>query len=384
MATDLLERADDLARLIDERLPRLFPAGVRLADAHTHLGLDEDGMTLDIETLTGDMRAAGIERALVFALNESDRVPQYTAPNDRVLDWAESSGGMLVPLARLDLGDEPIAEARRCFASGARGIKLHPRAQRFQIDDAKLEPVFALAEEHHVPVLIHAGRGMPPIGEHLARVAERHPGAILILAHAAIVDQARIARLVAGLPNVLFDTSTWGVFDLLTLFQRVPPEQIVYASDVPYGSFTTALALAAALLVECDAPDDLRHQVLGGTLLDLIDHGRLPQTMSAPLAPEHWPIQPAHGRLYAYVTQAIPQIWLGRPDVIGIGGLARTVATETDSLAPVAEMVDVGMRLWEAADDDFSFEEVGLRAYRLLAIAQLGALLPRAVSKLLS
>ena len=122
-----------------------------------------------------------------------------------------------MPLARLDLAESPIGEARRCLALGARGIKLHPRAQRFTVDDDRLEPVFALAEEHRLPVLIHAGRGMPPIGEHLADVAERHPGAILILAHAAIVDQERICDLVAGRPNVFFDTSTWGVSDLLNL-----------------------------------------------------------------------------------------------------------------------------------------------------------------------
>mgnify|MGYP003515766983 CR=1 FL=1 len=40
-----------------------------------------------------------------------------------------------------------IDEAARCLDLGARGIKLHPRAQRFLLDDDRLAPVFKLAAE---------------------------------------------------------------------------------------------------------------------------------------------------------------------------------------------------------------------------------------------
>ena len=171
-----------------------------------------------------------------------------------------------MPLARLDLDEDPIAEARRAIARGARGIKLHPRAQAFTVDDERLEPVFALAEEERLPVLIHAGRGMPPIGAHLAAVAQRHPGAILILAHAAIVDQERIADLTAGHANVFFDTSTWSVFDILALLARVAPEQVLFATDVPYGNHLSALTLIAAVLEQIGASEAIRRGVMGETL----------------------------------------------------------------------------------------------------------------------
>ena len=66
---------------------------------------------------------------------------------------------------RLDLNETPIEEATRCLDAGARGIKLHPRAQRFDATDERLAPVFALAEERRVPILIHGGRGLPPIAD---------------------------------------------------------------------------------------------------------------------------------------------------------------------------------------------------------------------------
>ena len=51
---------------------------------------------------------------------------------------------------------------------GARGIKLHPRAQRFLLNDERLAPIFAISAERRVPILIHGGRGLPPIAAGLA------------------------------------------------------------------------------------------------------------------------------------------------------------------------------------------------------------------------
>ena len=48
-----------------------------------------------------------------------------------------------MPFCRLDLSDDPIGEANRCLDRGARGIKLHPRAQKFDFGARGLDPVFA-------------------------------------------------------------------------------------------------------------------------------------------------------------------------------------------------------------------------------------------------
>ena len=66
-----------------------------------------------------------------------------------------------MPYCRLDPGEDPTAEAERCLALGARGIKLHPRAQAFGFGNGTAEAIFATARDASVPILIHAGRGMP-------------------------------------------------------------------------------------------------------------------------------------------------------------------------------------------------------------------------------
>src|SRR5437870_7644334 len=103
------------------------------------------------EELIGSMDRYGISRAFMFCLDEIDREPSFRAGNDRTLEFAARSDGRLIPFVRLDLTSEPIAEAKRCIARGARGIKLHPRAQRFMLNDDRLAPVFELAAAERVP-----------------------------------------------------------------------------------------------------------------------------------------------------------------------------------------------------------------------------------------
>ena len=134
------------------------------------------------------MERYGISRAFMFCMDEPDRHPGFRAPNDRTLEFAERSDGRLIPFVRLDLGEEPIEEATRCLDRGARGIKLHPRAQRFLLNDERLAPVFAIAAERRVPILIHGGRGLPPIADDLAHLVDAYPEAQLIIAHAGIAD----------------------------------------------------------------------------------------------------------------------------------------------------------------------------------------------------
>src|ERR671938_247202 len=173
----------------EQELRRELPDGTDIFDAHVHLGTDIDGFRGDYDELERIQRRYEISRAFVFCLDEPDRHPAFRAANDRTLAYAERSGGRLIPFVRLDLAETPVEEATRCLDRGARGIKLHPRAQRFLLNDERLAPVFELAAERRVPILIHGGRGLPPIADHLFRLVDRYPAAQLIIAHGGIAHQ---------------------------------------------------------------------------------------------------------------------------------------------------------------------------------------------------
>jgi hypothetical protein len=119
--------------------------------------------------------------------------------------------------------------------AGAKGIKLHPRAEQFTLDHPAVRELAAIADERELPVLIHAGRGIPALGVHAVELAAAFPNARFILAHAGVCDLSWIWRVAADHPNLLFDSSWWMPADLQTLFALVPPGQILFASDAPYG-----------------------------------------------------------------------------------------------------------------------------------------------------
>ncbi len=228
---------------------------LELFDAHTHLGQnDPDGMKQKPEELIAGLKAADALGAFVFPMHEPDG---YPPANDFVLEAARVSEGLLHPFCRIDPHtDDPLAEAERCLDGGAKGIKFHPRAEQFTLDHPRVRDLIALANERRLPVLIHAGRGIPALGLHAVELAGEFPEARLILAHAGICDLSWIWRAAPDLPNLLFDTAWWMPADLTTLFTHVPPGQILFASDSPYGntagssSVQLRLALQAGLSVE--------------------------------------------------------------------------------------------------------------------------------------
>jgi predicted TIM-barrel fold metal-dependent hydrolase len=301
--------ASALAPFLEEAR-RLRPAQTEVIDAHTHLGLDEDGRSLTLEQLLSQLDRADARRACVFPLHDPERKPSYSLPNDRVLAWARESEGRLVPFSRLDPAEAPMAEAERCLAAGARGIKLHPRAQDFVFDGGDMDDVFGLAEAAAVPILIHAGRGLPPLADGLVDLALRHPGAVLILAHGAICDQGILTTRLADHPGVLYDISCFFPLDVIELFARVPAERIVFASDPPYGLPATTLYMALRVAWKAGLDEATTRAVLGGTMAALIDGRELPAV--GPL--RRGPTIELSGRLarvYGYASLVGPALFGG-------------------------------------------------------------------------
>jgi uncharacterized protein len=304
--------ADALAPFQAE-VERLRPAGAEVFDAHTHLGLDEDGRSLTLTQLLSQLDDAGARRACVFPLHDPERSPAYRVPNDRVLAWAGESEERLIPFCRLDPAEDPLAEGERCLAAGARGIKLHPRAQAFGFDGPEMEGIFALAEAARVPILIHAGRGLPPLGDELVELTLRHPNVVLILAHGAICDQGIITSRLADHPGVLYDISCFFPLDVIELLARVPIERIVFASDPPYGLPATSLYMALRVAAHAGLDETALRGMLGGTIAGLLDgHGLPPVT-----PPRRGPSITLSGRLarvYGYGSLAGPAMFAGIPD----------------------------------------------------------------------
>ena len=380
-----LERARTVVATWEEELRRELPENAFLFDVHTHLGNDIDGMVGTYDELSSVLDRFGFEGAFMFCLDEHDREPAFTGPNDRTLAHAERSQGRLVPFVRLDLTAQPLEEARRCLDLGARGIKLHPRAQAFALSDERLQPIFAVAVERDVPILIHGGRGLPPIAEDLEALVRRNEGVRLIVAHAGIADMAGLAGRLGGIPGVFFDTSVWSGLDLLDLYRQIAPEQVLYASDYPYGRQPNSLLVAVRTAKLAGFDDKQLRLMLGGTARRM-QAGEALEPLSGPRGPTSL-VQPlTFARIHQYISMAVPMLWLRQRDAIGAIGLAVNASRERSNGHPdaserIEELLTTAQDLWRSCaeiEDDGDRVRTFRAAIQLVNLADMVSLTTRA------
>ncbi len=315
--------------------------GIEIFDAHTHIGHnDPDEFKCTREELTSALAGVGA-RGVAFPMHEPDG---YPPANDMVIEQCARSDGRLVPFCRLDPAREPLREAERSLRNGAAGIKLHPRAEEFALNATELEDVFALADERKLPVLVHAGRGIPALGRHAVEICERHPGVRLILAHAGISDLSWIWRATADHPNLFFDTAWWSASDLLALYALVPPRHILLASDAPYATPGFAAYMNLRYALQAGVGDDAIRLIFGGQLKRILA-GLEPADAGPPPGPASLDRDPLLDRVYAFLVSSIGQMLNG---LDAAETLALTqLACEVGADAPQAEACSTVLKLLE-------------------------------------
>ena len=327
---------------------------VPIFDVHTHTGSnDPDGMKASLEELT-EMLDLVDSRAVFFTMHEPDG---YREANDRVLAEAERMGGRMVPFCRVNPHDSAPAEARRALDAGARGIKLHPRAEEFTLDHPQVGELFAIAEERGVPILIHAGRGIPALGKHVVEHASRHPGANVILAHAAISDLAWLWRVLGEHPNVLIDTAWWDPADLMALFALVPPGQVLYGSDAPYGRPILSVTLAVRCGLQAGLSEEQLRWVLGGQTERLLA-GEPAADLGPPPGSHEAETNLLLKRVASSLTFAMGGGFAGIPQLAGEAVALARLACEVGEEAPEAEVCRSVLAALDVMDELGGTEEL--------------------------
>jgi predicted TIM-barrel fold metal-dependent hydrolase len=315
---------------------------LELFDAHTHIGAnDPDGMKQSPQELI-DVMSRADARAVVFPMHEPDG---YPGPNDVAIEAAASSDGRLVSFCRLDPRDHPAAEARRCLDAGAVGIKLHPRAEQFTMSEPGVREIVEVAHERRVPILIHAGRGIPALGQDTVRLSAEFPDARLILAHAAISDLAWLWHVLPEHPNIFIDTAWWNPADHIALFSLVAPSQIVWASDSPYGLPVVAAFTHARCAIQAGLNDEQLRSIMGGQTARLVA-GEDPVWVGDAPGPSQRALHPLLDRVVTHMISAIGRAFGGGDpsEPLALTRLACAVgedAPHADVCSAVLELLDL-------------------------------------------
>ena len=254
------------------RSARLRPGGAHIIDVHTHLGLDEDGMTLDPAGLIEMLDQADAQQAVVFPLHDPERSPAYRAaqrpgaglglgqrrPPDPLLPPRSGRGaggrGRALPGAG-GAGDQ-AASARPGLWPGGPGradLRAGRAGARPDPDPRRPRPA------RHVRG--RAGRGGQQASRRRADHGprrRRRPGGAGRMACATI-------------RRAVFDSSWLQPIDMLALFSRVPAERIVFGTDPPYGrTFDRRCSCCCGSAARLGISPDVQRDMLGGAAQRLI------------------------------------------------------------------------------------------------------------------
>jgi predicted TIM-barrel fold metal-dependent hydrolase len=271
-----------------------------IIDCHTHINYYEDetvpALPQMLEQLQREMRRNRVDIALVLTSYKVN--PGRPSTRDAVVATRDLKNIFIVAgMSYLNFREEDVEELRGYLREGfVRGLKLYPGYEPFYPYDERLHPLYALAEEFDVPVMIHSGDTYDPKGKikfshplHVDDVAVDHPNVKLIICHIGNPWVRDTMEVVYKNKNVYTDISGLVLGDFSDRFEvymrkqiqemllyGVEPEKVLYGTDWPISSMQSYLEFIDELKI----PERDRNKIMWENAARLfklsIEHSTLP------------------------------------------------------------------------------------------------------------
>ena len=253
-----------------------------IIDCHTHLNNyhDEssDSLPTCVDNLQLEMRRNRIDIALVLTSYKVNP----GRPSTRATIQATVGRKHLrivAGIAFATLSPATLEELRGYLRQGSIcGLKLYPGYEPYFPSDPALEPVYALAEEFRVPIMIHSGDTFTPGGKlkyahplTIDEVAVDHPGVDFIICHLGNPWIRDCMEVVYKNKNVYTDISGLVLGDFSDRFESfmrkqlqemleygVEPGKVLFGTDWPLASMESYLKF----IQELGIPERERRKIL--------------------------------------------------------------------------------------------------------------------------
>jgi L-fuconolactonase len=154
-----------------------------------------DRTPFSYEELVAAMDAAGVDRAIVVPPSfDGDR-------NDYVIEAVQRHPDRFAIMGRLPLREGARNLAEWTSQPGMLGVRLtfHRDADRPWIDDGTADWFWGAAQEHRIPVMVHAPERLAVVG----KIAERHPALTIIVDHMGFARATIDDQTIAGADRII-------------------------------------------------------------------------------------------------------------------------------------------------------------------------------------
>jgi hypothetical protein len=231
-----------------------------IIDCHTHLNNyhneEVESLQACLEELQRHMRRNRIDIALVLT---SYKVTPGRPPTRDVVGATHDLKNIFVVagISFANLYALDLSEIRAYVHEGSvRGLKIYPGYEPFFPNDPSLDPVYQLAADAHIPVMIHSGDTFTPKGKvkfahplHVDEVAVDHPEVNFVICHIGNPWIRDCMEVVYKNKNVYTDISGLVLGDFSDRFEQymskqlqemllygVEPDKVLFGTDWPISS----------------------------------------------------------------------------------------------------------------------------------------------------
>jgi len=214
---------------------------------------------IDMITRYADYRATAQNCDVTICFGGKARLAGLWVDDQDVVEYVKQDPARLIGFLSLD-PTQPDWEAELAYGHqelGLQGIKLMPMYAGFFPQDERLDPLWAYAQQHNLPVLLHTGTTFvsqshleTTLPRHIDAVARRFPEVRIIMAHLGHPYEGECVAVIRKHPHVYADVSAlhyrpWQLFHSLMLVHEYGVwNKLLFGTDFP---FTTVDASVAGL-----------------------------------------------------------------------------------------------------------------------------------------
>lgn len=197
---------------------------------------------IDPQKFASYIKSHGIVKAVI--LPEISPITTGVVSNEYVLEFCQDND-VFVPFCTINpfVVNNPAKELKKYILQEARGLKLYPSYNHFYPNESRVYPLYALAQEERLPVLIHTGSSIfkgskvkyaNPL--YLDDLATDFPDLCLIMAHSGRGLWYEKAFFLSRIhPNLHLEISGLPPKNLLNYFPDMEEniDKFIYGSDWP-------------------------------------------------------------------------------------------------------------------------------------------------------